>query len=419
MLIEIQLRNCIEDVWGSYDHTYYYNTQRGKTSDEFQHLRILKLMLDGVNQFMEFIKRDLPKAAIVETESSKHRRPIDSPDRHKEVFTQRFPRLAADYEKACALWNDFEARRKNGDLNLLEETANAFYTLEFNEEITRHKSTPPLDRIYYSLRAERAYIFSYSRDQNHLDAAQGIYETLIKEDTDDWVSRYRLGSLLQRRGNNPDEALKQLTEAEQLFKRLSSEKRTGIGWVAGSISQIQAIVHWQIANKVRDRLDEYDHHLQAARKLAQSVVDASGADHVEFGPLNDLIFYLAEVGLSLTARGESKTAQFNEICDQLRAYLPKLRNALERGRKSSTYQLADTLLRASVLIGEPSDIKAHAVELLEILCKIATDAALERGDLAANAQPLGRHRAAAYLNADQLDSHAFALEQLDQIHLAR
>jgi ppGpp synthetase/RelA/SpoT-type nucleotidyltranferase/tetratricopeptide (TPR) repeat protein/predicted MPP superfamily phosphohydrolase len=407
MMVEIQVRSVLEDVWGELDHRLRYGSQRGGIGTVWgRHLNVLKAMLDGVIQYVDLIKRHSDEDVRTDLSEAPDKT-IETPSAQLDRLQGLPPTIRSRLDEAYTLWKLVDTTRGYGlDVGLMRRAVDAFSNIlvEFRNE--PRENSELADQLEYVCRAERAYLLTFSEVSEDLAEAAAIYEQILEKDRNNGTACFRLGKILIRQGNYT-RAIDLLYKAIEIMESGKDERLNSRHWAYDSAFLNLGFAHWRTFHNINLSKCERAQELATAVSLSRSVLSRSTDPRERFRALNNCLYYAWEERLYDFVEIQVGDDEFRRWCEQMESEIETL--------GSDEYYHFDTLARASYSVGRQQVALKAALRVVEILerlveAKVPLESLPRDRRTYAWTIALCRH-----LDDDQTDSFVFAQDILNQL----
>jgi hypothetical protein len=363
MFVEIQIRSAWEDIWGEIDHRLRYGLERGGMGvSSSQHLNVFKVLIDGVAQYVDVIRRQSEQSNTKSPSAIKVDRTIASPDNQLARLRGLKPEILDRVSKAYDLWRQADAsRQRGGDPGLLRQAADAFAALLLEFKGQPADDVKLADELEYVACTERAYLLMYTGDNYDLAQSAELYENILGKRPSDATALFRLGTVRGRQ-RQFKESERLLTKALEVIESGNDDRLDVHHWTYDIVRLGLGLTCWRIFKSAGSR-----QHLNSAIKRARSViaepvqpVDSTNVTRA----VNDLLYYACEER-EYPVEGQDRLVTDSEF----KELMEKLEKELALQERSYEYQ--DTLMTALMRAERQEDARAVALKLRDMLEQVA------------------------------------------------
>lgn len=391
--IEIQFRSVFEDAWAEIDHALLYELGRfGERVDEgereamAQHMSVLKKMVDTAAEYADVIRRTI---SVSRKKPVTIQRNLDDAEYIRELAPRAgLPKkltdsLAVLLKEKVSLDDDITAGRPDTSALQYVDVANKLRVLTpAIEGALEKKSDVAARTILFSVRMEEALCRLLCGDPQQIRASVESYSSLTRQFPEfpaGWFrsaqAHQQLSELGDPQGSDEaaaadtafsqySEALKKLDPAMKLEEdeRILLISPAQAAYIGVNAARLQGFAKWRLSDRRR----------RASRAVTQTDLDdvllayrvskeALAREHDEPDRaklLNNVIFYAAdahEMGRDLgTSAGLPET-------EEMRALLAEL-----EGKEDSNILRLDTIVKASLVVGNRTDANTAARRILDL-----------------------------------------------------
>ncbi|MGY0833754.1 nucleotidyltransferase family protein [Azospirillum argentinense] len=412
--VEFQVRSVLEEVWGELDHSLKYSKTRigGDSQPLHRHLNVLKVMLDGCNQYIDVIFSEAsdqaPSVANI-FEAKPIEADSDALLQLKQIPSDMISKVDHAYKivKHANMSNDHGERCRSFTegaqllFSILSENRIYFQKKEDDATIRNNHYWLNMEYAYCRFQTVSLGAVRGTERENVLKELDALYDYMESQFTDDVAARFRHSTVLRYQRQYPSSASR-LLAAINFIETDRDQNVNRDHWIYPAAYRHLGYTYWKMSESGSDdAIAESLEHLKKAVTFTRKALELSREAMERELCLNNLVYY-AWLGREWR---EGHSESF--VDDQTyMGFVKELRALVESAPPLEADTSYDTLCRAYYQLGDYEQASAMARHSQESLFEIIrARSQLQNGkNRSKSTAPLPQQ----YLDEDELDAFIFA-----------